>query len=244
MAYQGAPSDLDQYGGLMPPTTAFERDGADGRRAFLAAARHSRRVRFLRKAIPIAILVTTVAVVASAWFSPIRMLAKLPVDMGNVVISGTKIKMETPRLSGFTRDARPYELTAKTAAQDLSTPDRVELEGVHAKLKLVNESNVQLTAANGLYDTKTERLTLTDDIVLATSNGYRGYLSEALVDMRNGSVVSNKPVELRMPLGTLTANRLEVADSGELVRFDGGVTMTLRLRDDPTPMPTGGVEPQ
>jgi lipopolysaccharide export system protein LptC len=217
---------------------------ADSVRAFRAAARHSRRVRFLRKAIPIGVLAAVAIMAATAWFSPFRMLANLPIDFGNVAISGTKIKMEAPRLSGFTRDARPYELTAKTAAQDLTKPDRVELEGVNAKLRMLDESSVQLTATNGLYDTKSERLTLKDNIVLTTSNGYRSYLSEALVDMRNGSVISDKPVEVTMPRGKLTANRLEVADAGEVVRFHGGVTMTLRLHDQPAAASTAEVKPR
>ena len=31
------------------------------------------------------------------------MLAKLPIDVGNLVVSGTKITMEKPHLSGFTQ---------------------------------------------------------------------------------------------------------------------------------------------
>ena len=38
------------------------------------------------------------------------MLAKLPIDIGNLVVAGTKITMEKPPLSGFTHDARAYEL--------------------------------------------------------------------------------------------------------------------------------------
>ena len=44
-----------------------------------------------------------------------------------------------------------------------------------------------------------------------------------------GSVVSEKPVVVQMLNGVLNANRLEVADNGEVIRFDGGVTMTLTL---------------
>ena len=45
--------------------------------------------------------------------------------------------------------------------------------------------------------------------------------------MREGTLVSEKPVELKLPEGMLDANRLEVIDSGDLVRFDGGVVMML-----------------
>jgi lipopolysaccharide export system protein LptC len=50
-----------------------------------------------------------------------------------------------------------------------------------------------------------------------------------MIDIRKGYVVSKHPVELQLLQGTLNANRLEIIDSGDLVRFDGGVNMTLML---------------
>ena len=37
---------------------------------------------------------------------PLRALAKLPIDIGNLVVSGTKITMQQPRIAGFTSDQR------------------------------------------------------------------------------------------------------------------------------------------
>ena len=38
--------------------------------------------------------------------------------------------------------------------------------------------------------------------------------------MKKGNVVSEQPVEISCQNGTLKANRLEVIDSGDLIRFD------------------------
>jgi len=54
-------------------------------------------------------------------------------------------------------------------------------------------------------------------------------LSEALVDTRKGNVESQHPVAVKMLQGTLNANRLEVVDSGDLLRFTDGVNMELTL---------------
>ena len=63
---------------------------------------------------------------AVSIFNPFRMLMpKLPVDIGNLVVSGTKITMETPHVAGFSADRRPYELWAKAAIQDLTDPDHM-----------------------------------------------------------------------------------------------------------------------
>jgi lipopolysaccharide export system protein LptC len=203
----------------------------DSARAFHAARRHSRIVRVMRVAIPVAVLAGLAGVSLVTYFNPLRMLNKLPIDISDLVVSGTKVTMEQPRLSGFTRDARAYELTADAAAQDLTKPDIVELRNIHAKVEMQDKTTMQMSAVTGIYDTKAETLRLERNIMLSSSNGYKGRLSVALVDIRKGNVVSDQPVELELLQGTLNANRLEIVDSGDLVRFHGGVSMLMMLND-------------
>lgn len=203
----------------------------DSERAFRAARRHSRLVRSLRIAVPAAVALVAVVVFLVTYFNPLRMLAKLPINIGDLVVSGTKITMEKPHLAGFTRDSRGYELSADAAAQDLTKPDIVELHNIRAKVEMQNQSTLQMTAVTGIYNSKAETLELDRDINLSSSTGYAGHLSEALVDIRKGHVVSNKPVQVKLLQGTLDANRLEIINSGDLVRFDGGVNMMLMLNE-------------
>jgi lipopolysaccharide export system protein LptC len=204
------------------------RDGSDTDRAFRGAVRHSRRVRVMRIAVPLAIVLCLGGLALASVFNPLRLLSyKLPTDFGTLVISGSKITMEAPRLAGFTRDSRGYEVNAKAAAQDLSKPGVVELKEIRAKVDMQDKSVVELTADDGFYNTKTELLTLGQNIVVSSSSGYEGKLNDALVDIKKGRIVSDKPVEVKMLQGTLNANRLEITDTGALVRFHGGVTMVL-----------------
>ncbi|MBO0759136.1 MAG: LPS export ABC transporter periplasmic protein LptC [Bradyrhizobiaceae bacterium] len=200
-----------------------------GDRQFRSAKRHSRRVRLLRRVIPAGILALFGVVAFATWFNPLGMLTKLPIDPGKLLVSGTKITMEAPRLAGFTRDARPYEFTARAAAQDITKPDVLELKDIHAKIEMQDKAHVEMTAASGIYDTKSEVLKLTDPIQLSSSAGYSGRLSDAIVDVRKGDVITNHPVEVILLNGTLNANRLEVVNNGELLRFDGGVAMNMML---------------
>ncbi|MGH6684695.1 MAG: LPS export ABC transporter periplasmic protein LptC [Pseudolabrys sp.] len=203
----------------------------DSARAFRAARRHSRVVRILRIAVPLAVVLGFTGVFLISYLNPLRMLAKLPADVGNLIVSGTKITMERPHLSGFTRDARAYELSADAAKQDLTKPDMIELRNLRAKVQMQDKSMMEMTANGGIYDSKGETLKLEQNIVISSSTGYRGQLSEAMIDIRKGNVVSEHPVEVEMLQGTLNANRLEIVDSGDLVRFGGGVNMTLMLGD-------------
>ena len=133
---------------------------------FAAAARHSRMVRILRVAVPAAVALALAGIVGVSIFNPFRMLLpKLPVDMGNLVVSGTKITMESPHLAGFSTDQRPYELWAKAAVQDLTDPDHVELKTLRAKVLMEDRSTVTLDARTGLFDSKQQLLATNRSIV-------------------------------------------------------------------------------
>jgi lipopolysaccharide export system protein LptC len=206
--------------------------------AIRSAARHSGRVRLLRVAVPATVVLIVIAAGLAAWFNPLRLI-KLPNVAGTLGISGTRITMQLPRLSGFTRDSRAYEMTTQTADQDLTRPDAVELKGIAARLQLQDRSTVEMSAAAGLYNTKADTVLLSNDIHLKSSSGYEVRLTEALVDMHSGHVTSQQPVEVRLLNGVLNANGIEVVDSGNLIRFDGGVVMdmTLANRAGGTPGP-------
>ena len=201
----------------------------DADRAFSAARRHSRMIRILRIAVPASVAVGLIVITLVTYLNPLRMLAKLPINLDNLVVSGTKVTMEAPRLTGFTHDARAYELTADTAAQDMTKPDIVELRNLRAKVQMQDNSSMEMTALSGIYDAKGETLKLDKNILLNSSTGYQGRLSEATIDIRKGNVVSEHPVEVKMLQGTLNANRLDIVDSGDLVRFHGGVVMDMMM---------------
>ena len=214
----------------------------DSERAFRAARRHSRFVRFLRVALPVAVVLIMTGMALVTWFNPLRMLAALPVNVNDLVVSGTKITMEQPRVNGFTKDQRAYEFTAEAAAQDLTKPDIVELRKINAKVEMEDKSTMNMKAATGVYDTKHEMLKLEGNILLTSTNGNTGKLSEAMIDVRQGNVVSDSPVELEMLQGILNANKLEIVDSGTLIRFHGGVSMVLMLNGTAVPKAKTGAE--
>jgi lipopolysaccharide export system protein LptC len=191
------------------------------------ARRHSTRVRLMRIGVPVAACLGGGALILATWFNPLRAAAELPISAGNLVVSGTKITMEAPKITGFTKDNRAYNLTAEAAAQDVTDPTMLELSGIRAKMEMQDKGIVDVTAVAGIYNTKTELLTLTQYIRLISSSGYEGHLTEASVDVRKSYIVSEKPVEVFLPNGKLNANRMEVIDNGALLRFDGGIALNL-----------------
>jgi lipopolysaccharide export system protein LptC len=206
---------------------------------FAAAARHSRMVRMLRVAVPAAVALAMAVILYIAIFNPFKIteIVKLPVDMSNLVVSGTKITMETPHLAGFSTDQRPYELWAKAAIQDLANPDQVELRTLRAKVMMEDKSTVTMDARTGFFDSKQQMLDLRKDIFLQSSTGYEAKLSQAYVDINKGTVTSDEHVDVKLLNGTLTADKLRIINSGEVVRFEGNVVMNLIMESPAAPEP-------
>jgi lipopolysaccharide export system protein LptC len=205
---------------------------------FATAARHSRLVRILRVAVPAAVILSMTTIVAISIFNPFRILAsKLPLDMGNLVVDGSKLTMESPHWSGFSPDQRPYEMWAKTATQDRNDPDHVELATLRAKVLMEDQSTVTMDARTGLFDTKSQLLDLRKDVFLQSSTGYEARLTSALVDIANGTVASDEPVDVKLLNGTLRSDRIRIKDKGDVVLFEGNVVMNL-IMDHPAADPS------
>ncbi len=202
-----------------------ERSGSDRERTYRRALRHSRQVRWLRAGLLGAIAIAMLAVVIDDYL-PIGSL-RLPGEIGKLVIQGTTITMQQPHLTGFTADQRPYDFTADAAQQDITKPDLVQLQQIRAKIAMADKSIVHLSADSGIYNMKTDMLSLSQNIHLVSSTGYEARLSQALVDMNKGSVVSDTPVWVKLLDGDLNAKRLQIDDKGDVLRFTD-VTMVLQ----------------
>lgn len=203
------------------------RSARDARLAFRRAARHSRRVRLLRVVIPVLIAILLGGTALVRWLDPLRVLARLPASAKGLVISGTKIKMEAPKLSGYTSDSRWYEFTAESAAQDITTPNVIELNKVRAQLQAPDKSTISISAVQGLFDRSTRQLALNREITLNSTGGLDIHLDDAVINTVTSDVVSTKPVVVKTPQITIRSERLEVANGGEVIRFIGGVLVNL-----------------
>lgn len=199
----------------------------DTDRVVRIARRHSLLVRFMRIGLPLGVIIGLTALVLVTYFKPMQIFDKLPGVSGNLGIQGSKITMQLPKIAGFTRDSRAYELTAENAVQDIASPDMIELQNLRARMEMQDKDVVNLSAKAGTYNTKGDKIVLRDQIVVTSGQGFSAKLREAAVDMKQGSVVSDQPVEVTLPNGLLISNGMEIAESGAVIRFNRGVVLTL-----------------
>ena len=209
--------------------------------AFLDAHRHSRRVRFLRRAIPLACLGALVFLVGQVFVG----LLKSPiqgVSVGKFGIEGRKIVMEKPKLSGFKRDGRSYELTAATATQDLKTPHLMDLKTLSARMQTGNDGWANFTGATGLYDSKSERLDVAGGLKVKTESGIDATLEDARIEFKGGTLETTKPVEVLMTQGHVFSDQMQILDNGRKIVFEGNVRSTY-VNKITTPEAAAGAQP-
>lgn len=193
------------------------------------AVRHSSRVRFLRRVLPILTIAILGLAAFVAWLDPFRIVRDFPLDMMKLSIQGNKLVMDAPKLSGFTKDGRGYNVTATAAAQDLTKTNIIELEGIKANFTLSNSGMTELTAVKGVYDAKGDVVRLTEGIVIRSTAGYEGKLQDATIEVKRGHVTTESSVDIIFNNGAIRADRMEVFDNGARAIFEGGVRMTVRL---------------
>ena len=196
-------------------------------RTVRSAVRHSRFVRVLRVALPVAVVMAIGTYVVVTFYNPMAALARLPSVSGKLGVQGSKITMEAPKIAGIGRNQRAYQLTAETAVQDLKKPDQIELQNLRAEIEMADADIVVVTAKSGTYHTKIDKVTLREHVVFTTAQGLNAKLREAVIDMKKGTLQSDQSVDLKLPSGRVQANGVEIEDSGEVVRFTRGVIFAL-----------------
>lgn len=203
-------------GGGAPP-------GGARHAAFKAAYRHSRRVKLLRRIIPV---VSVFAVLGVVGVSAAQRLAglSLPISIAGLSISGSRVAMEAPRLAGYTDDNRSYRVSARRAETDIRRTNQVvDLFGITAELGLADGGLANLVAVRGAMEPQAQRVEMFERIQVSTTTGYSGETTRAVIDVRAGTLVVDARVDLRGPGGKMNADRMQVRDNGRVLVFEGNV---------------------
>jgi lipopolysaccharide export system protein LptC len=210
-------------------------------RAHTDARRHSTRVRFFKRAIPLAAGGAGVLILVATFFNPFR--SEEGLALGPLSVSGSKVTMESPRLTGYrSKDSRPYEVTASAATQDVRKPTVVELKDLRARI-VTDEAGgaARLEAAAGVFDTQKEQLELRENVRITSDAGHDATLRSAAIDFKAGTVVSREPVSVRLTNGLVEADGMEITDGGKVMVFTGRVRTTFAGSERAVPSPEPGV---
>jgi lipopolysaccharide export system protein LptC len=192
--------------------------------AFDRAQRHSRRVRVLKFAVPLAAVLIAVAFpVYSYLAAPVS----VAVQAEGTAFSNGKLVMANPKLNGFTKQKQPYSMTALRAIQDVSTQGIIELEGIDAKIPVGPDNIAAIKASHGTYDRNGNTMNLTSDVDITTSDGMQAKFKSVFLDMGKGTMKTGDPVDVSREGSRITADSMSVQDNGKVLVFENKVRVNI-----------------
>jgi lipopolysaccharide export system protein LptC len=195
---------------------------------FARAQRHSRRVRFLKLALPIGGVLSILLLIGAYAVSQFALPS---IDPGEARIMDGKLVMNNPKISGSDSQNRPYHLSADRAVQDASKPTRVTLENIKGDLTIDAENSAAVTAGQGVYDSIAKTLVLSGKVAVDTRDGMSLRLEGASIDIGEGTLKSDQPVAIDTGRAQISADSVTVSDQGNVIVFEKRVRMTLQPID-------------
>jgi lipopolysaccharide export system protein LptC len=190
-------------------------------RAFRSASRHSARVKWLRRAILLGAAAATFGVLGYSYFGA-QDIGDLHFSLERFGISGDKITMERPRLTGVRRDGKPYDVSAETGVQNPKDPSRTFLTKLDAKLRMADDSNTLITGETGTYDSNTQVLDLAGNVHIRGVN-FDLAMRSATMNFKTNIFGSNEPVRLDFSSGWIESDALSSTENGVEITFLGNV---------------------
>jgi lipopolysaccharide export system protein LptC len=200
-------------------------------KAFASAGRHTSRVRALRRAIVIFCSVTVGLGTIVIFFDPFSRLAHL--SIGGVGLNGSKITIETPRLTGKRRNGMPYEVRAAQGIQDMLKPDIVELVRLDAKAQMTESAWVNLTANEGIYNSAKDEVQLSGRVRIRSDAGYEVTTQAAMMELKTGLMKTTEPVKVVLKAGSVDADEMHIIENGQQVVFEGNVHSVMLPQEEP-----------
>jgi lipopolysaccharide export system protein LptC len=142
-------------------------------------------------------------------------------------------RLSNPRFAGTLEDGREVLLMADAAMPVQGVPDQLNADNIEARIVLSDVDFMLLDARHSLIDLGASLATLTQDVHLTSSTGYRLDSNMMTVALNRLDVYSPGPVSVTGPAVTLTAGtmRLTGPDGAQVLRFTGGVRV---LYDPPS----------
>lgn len=205
--------------------------------AFPDALRHSARVTRLRRWILWGVGGTVGLVALGLVASSLRFL---PIDLSlsRIALKGTRIVIETPKLVGYRKDGKPYEIRARVGVQDITTPELFNLDGLDVRVETEGAAPVTLTAAKALYSSKDDRADMSGGVAIFDKKNFDMRMESAAMDFRASVMTSDKPVTLRIDGGQVVADSVEFAQKERRASFSGNVRSVLYGEDGPPAQPS------
>jgi lipopolysaccharide export system protein LptC len=202
--------------------------------AFPDALRHTARVARLRRLIFWGVGGTVGIVGIGLLASSVRLLP-IDLNLSRIALKGTRIVIETPKLVGYRKDGKPYEVRARVGVQDITSPDVFDLDGLDVRVESEGEQPIVLTAAKAHYSTKSNQAKMHGGVVISDKKNFEMRTAAAEMDFSASVMTSDKRVVLTISGGEVEADSIEFSQKELRATFSGNVHSVLYGEDGPPP---------
>lgn len=219
-------ANIASGGQRYPVRTAEERA-----RAIASAERHSRLVAILRKTLPVLAVLVLASYFVTSRLGVSISVGDLTASISGIEVSNGNLRMVNPKLRGADKKNGNYVIGADYADQDMKDPKTIKLHAIRAELSSQDGDWSRMSAVQGIFDSKTERLVMQDKITIATSSGITGELKRASLDTKTQTLRSHQPVSFVLTGGNVRANALTFNSAASTLTFRGKVFVHINKRD-------------
>ncbi len=216
-----------------PRTRAALDFGTDRASAFAKARRHTILVRALRFALPASGLFMIAAYALFMQRSISLTWADKKVEVSAITLSQEALVAHNPRYTGFDKQGGEFEVRAATAQQDHKMKGIVRLNRIEGKLIDGSRQTTTLKSPRGTLDSNSNVLELYERVDVASQNGMTAELTQATIYTKENRIVSDEPVTVRMPSGTVHGKAMTIEQKQKKVLFTGGVVAHLQAPPKP-----------
>ena len=187
---------------------------------------HDKLVRFLARALPMAVGVVAALMVITP-LSPRGEISFL-LDRNEVALITERLRVDNALYRGQDEQGRPFSLTAGEAVQKSSVEGIVRMDDLVARL-LMKEGPARVEAPGGQYDINEEVVAVNGTMRMEAADGYSMRASGVSLDLKDKTLEGAGGVEGAVPAGTFRANRLDADLDERRITLSGNA----RLRMEP-----------
>ena len=187
---------------------------------------HDKLVRFLARALPMAVGVVAALMVITP-LSPRGEISFL-LYRNEVALITERLRVDNALYRGQDEQGRPFSLTAGEAVQKSSVEGIVRMDDLVARL-LMKEGPARVEAPGGQYDINEEVVAVNGTMRMEAADGYSMRASGVSLDLKDKTLEGAGGVEGAIPAGTFRANRLDADLDERRITLTGNA----RLRMEP-----------
>ncbi|MFN3661445.1 LPS export ABC transporter periplasmic protein LptC [Yoonia sp.] len=143
--------------------------------------------------------------------------------------------LSAPEFSGITDTGAIVVVSARSARPSSDNPDAATVDDLRLRLDNPDGGTVEVTGVAGALDGRARAARFSGLVRLETSTGYVMETNALTVTLDDGVIVSDGSLEIRAPMGSLTAGQMtfyaDDENTGHRMLFTDGVRLVYHPQD-------------